>query len=329
MQLRRPLVILVAVTAIGAAALMLSRKKEASPVASATNPPGGVLGSFEIPPPPKLTDPLIRPELKEALGTVAPLNYRTDLIRALPARSLRPVEIDAMLAAMVQRPVREQTVVHSTFMHQIACILHLYPDIRERFARALATLARDTQRDSSTRDYAIQHLRTIWSDASGDPALRTAIVATFHEFAESNSMIAPSGLLSLHILHSTPNPVKPAQSTAKAASQPYIAPVFHIPDSYFAPILERIFSEKTSTANIATKMTALRIVNERRLSAFRQPLLAALQDRNEHMMVRLAAVSALGKITDAADLPALAAITPNDTRVATALQSALNSRSFR
>ncbi len=331
MQLRRSLVILVAVTAIGATALMLSRKKETSPVASAPASPGGVLGSFEIPPPPKLTDPLIRPELKEALGTVAPLSYRTDIIRALPVRSLRPVEIDAMLAAMVQLPTKEQTLLHSAFMHQIACVLHLYPDIRERFARALAALARDTQRDGNTRDYAIQHLRTIWADAARDSTLRASIVATFHEFAESNSMIAPSGLLSLHILRITPQsaPNSPAKGAAKAASPLYIAPVYQIPDSYFLPILERTFAEKTSTSNLPTKMTALRIVNERGLKAFRQPLLTAMQDPGEHSMVRMAAAAALGKITDPADMPALAAMTPNDMRVAAALRTAVNSRSPR
>lgn len=256
----------------------------------------------------------LRPQIAEAIGLsgVAPWSRRSDLVRALRPETLNSDEVDALLYSMIQPcPVDISPAVHSTYMHEIACILEKRPDASKRLAIALATLARDTQRDDSIRDYAIQHLREVWRRAGDDSTLRTSIVSTFHEFSALDPFIATPSLLSLHLLGSSAE-----NSTADAAQ-------FHVPDAELIPFLNRIFAEKTSAKNVPSRLTAVRIVAERRLVSFRQPLLAILQDNNEHAMMRMASVNALGKIADPADIQILSSIKPADARVAAALKRVL------
>jgi len=323
MMRRRLILALTAFAALGLAvvALMLSRHPAAPAVARA---PESALGAFIVPAVPAGREKALRPEIIEALGLGAvssPWNRRLDLIRKQSA-DLTAVEAEALLAALMEQcPPTVSAAIHSTYMHEIACILQLRGDIRERFARALATLARDPARDEATRDYAIQHLRQVWSRAAGDPALRSAIVATFREFTRLDPVLATPALLSLHLLGS-PAGESSTRSGPRAGAQS-AATVFSLPDSDLAPLLQPIFAAKTSTQNMPARLTAMRIVGERRLTAFRQSLLTALRDRSEHALVRMAAANALGKIADPADLATLASLDPGDARVAAALRHAL------
>lgn len=337
MPSRRIIPVLAALCAIAlAGVIFVVSRRPATPAPAVAVAPVPVLGGFTVPPPPAQLAAHLRPALMTALGHGVPATwaYRTNLIRALPP-GLAAIETDALLAAMMAPcPPSVSTGVHSTYMHEIACVLHSCPDVRECFARALATLARDSRRDAATRDYAIQHLRHAWTLAADDPALRAAVVATFREFSGSDPVVANAALLSLHLLGSpgleTDAKTVPGQPRAQAAASgnPPPAPA-RLPDSELAPLLEPIFATGNSRASVPARLTAIRIVGERRMKAFRQHLLKALNDRLEHSMVRMAAANALGKISDPAEMQALASLDTGDPRVATALRQALAARATR
>jgi len=335
---------LLAALAVVAAAAILFRHRAAPPAPPAAKAPAvapapvPALGLITVPPPPAAPEKLLRPQLLEALGfgAASPWNRRLDLIRGLPA-DLTAVETDTLLAALMEScPTTLYPAVHSTYMHEIACILQPRDGVRGRFAQALATLARDPRRDDSTRDYAIQHLRQVWSRAGGDPALRDSVVATFRELTTLDPVVATPALLSLHLLGSPSEDVslhggQPAADRAApiAARSGNPLPSYHIPDSELIPLLQPVFAATTSAASIPARLTAARIAGERRMTAFRAPLLAAVKDPSEHALVRMAAANALGKIADPADLKTLATLDPGDARVAAALRHAVQRQAAR
>lgn len=331
---RRVIFLWATLAAFGLAAtiVMVSMRRKAPPAAVEAKL---ALPHFTAPSPPAKPEKQLRPELFEALGygTRSPWPRRLDLIRKLPV-NLSAVETDAMLTAMMEPcPPSEWPGTYSSYMHEMACILQPRQDIREPFARALATLARDTRRDQATRDYAIQHLRQVWSRAEQDSALRAAIVGSFHEFTRLDTVVATPAMLALHLLGTVDDsgPVRVAQEPASAppADAPKahdLTDSFQLPDTSLISLLDPIFATKTSTANIPARLSAFRIAGERRMSAFRQPLLAAIQDRSEHAMVRMAAVNAIGKIADPADLKTLATLPIDDFRVDAAVKHALQTR---
>ncbi len=269
---------------------------------------------------PAQADPKIRPEIVEALGyAAAPWERRLELLRRLPV-DLREVELDALLAAMMQpRPAAISTAIYSTYIHEIASVLERESSIRERLARGLATVARDATRDEATRDYAIQHLRQVWNRAADDAPLRTAIASTFREFTHLDPVLSTGALLSLHLLGSTEGHRQGGASPTPVSDQ--------MPDAELVSLLDPIFSGKTTANNLPARLTALRIVGERRLPAYRAAMLTILRDRSDHALVRMAAAHALGRIANPDDLKSLAALDAGDPRVTNAVQLALRSHS--
>lgn len=320
MSRRRLIACCVFAAAAVAAVLLVVRPRPGTPPA-----PSLVLALAPLPasPRPAQADPKIRPEIVEALGfTAAPWERRLDLLRRLPG-NLKEVELDALLVAMMQPlPAASSTAVYSTYIHEIASVLEREGGIRERLARGLATLARDVTRDEATRDYAIQHLRQVWHRAGDDAPLRTAIASTFREFTRLDPVLSTGALLSLHLLGSTTEGHRPAVGSTPQDSD-------QLPDAEFASLLDPIFAGKTTANNLPARLTALRIVGERRLPAYRAAMLTILRDRSDHALVRMAAAHALGKIANPDDLQSLAALDAGDPRVATAVQLALRSHSTR
>lgn len=322
--------VVVAAIGIAAVAFVMTRQPAPPAAARAEVPP---LGPFTIPPPPAEPEKQLRAELFDALGfrPGLPWGRRLDLIRALPA-DLTAIETDALLASLMeQTPPKVSRAIHSTYMHEIARSLQPRQAIRERFACALASLARDTKRDEVTRDYAIQHLRQVWARADADAALRGAIASTFRQFTTLDPTLSTSAVLSLHLLGS--DPVNDSRTAARQIAPKSAAPPsrgdaagqsFALPDSDLIPFLEPIFATKTTKENMPARLTAVRIAGERRIPAFRQPLLAAVKDSAEHTLVRMAAAHALGQIANPADLQALASLDPGDARVKAALPKAQN-----
>jgi hypothetical protein len=262
--------------------------------------------------PAKSSDPAaeLRPAVADAVARIPAGGWRErlDRVRSLPA-DLSAGEVDSLLAALMEaRPAEVSAALHSSFVHEVACVLQRQPAVRQRFAEALATIARDPRRDGVTRDYAIQHLRQIWDRAGDAPALRESVVSTFREFAGLDPAVAASALLSLHLLG---NGLEGGGSA------------LHLPDAEFPPLLAPILARGPAPANLPTRLTAARVVGERRLGELRQPLLAILTNPAEHAMLRMAAANALGKIADPADLAKLASYDPGDDRIATAIRHAL------
>ena len=315
MSRRFRLIACCALSVAGVAAVILAVRPRPGtpPVSSQTL----ALAPLPVSPWPAQADQRIRTEIVEALGyTAAPWERRLELLRRLPG-DLKAVELDALLAAMMQpRPAAISTAIYSTYIHERES------SIRERLARGLAAVARETARDEATRDYAIQHLRQVWNRAADDAPLRTAIASTFREFTRLDPVLSTGALLSLHLLSST------TEGHRQGGASPTQVPD-QLPDAELVSLIDPIFAGKTTADNLPARLTALRIVGERRLSAYRAALLAILRDRTDHALVRMAAAHALGKIANPDDLQSLAALEAGDPRVATAVRLALRSHSNR
>ena len=271
---------------------------------------------------------VLRQSVAEALNTSSaiPWEQRLDLVRKLPA-DLGRIELDALLEALVvQRPDGVSSSLHSSYLHEISSVLQGHPAVLLRFADALAVIARDPTRDEVSRDYALQHLRQAWQRAGNQPVLRQSIAGSLRDLVSLDPAVSVSALLSLHLLGTAPVAASPDSATGPATPE---SGRFGVSDAEIAPLLGPLLSEKASPANLPARLTAARIVGERRLSALRQPLLALLNDPSEHALVRMAAANALGRIGDPGDLAALAALAaldPGDDRVATAIRHAVQSR---
>jgi hypothetical protein len=339
MSKRRLIIVLTSIAVLGGATALfhfVATPRWPAPVAV---PARAVpLGGFSIPPLPQHARKQLRPEIREALGfgAAAPWGRRLDLVRELPA-DLASSETDALLAALVAPcPPATSTAVHSTFVHEIACVLQRCREAHEPFARALAGLARDTGRDRVIRDYAVQHLRQLWDRAGYSVALRSAIVSALREFTTADPVVAAPALLSLHLLGSGGVGDEaigatrgPGQPDAGPSGLRGVLPSFHVPDSELVPLLDAIFAAKPSADNIPARLTAARIAGERRMNGLRPVLLTTLTNPAEHTLVRMAAVVALGNIADPADLETLASLDPDDPRIAAALSHVLRSSASR
>lgn len=291
---------------------------------------------FTAPPPPAQPEKQLRRELFLALGYGAPTPWRQrlDFLRNLPA-DLSAAELDAMLTAMMKlRPPDESPGTYTTYIHEIACRLQKNDKIRAPFARALATLARDTRCDPDTRDYVAQHLRQVWSRAQQDPDLRTSIFNTFSELTRLDPAIATPALLGLHLLGTVDDSAAAmkAQPNAKPADPSEtrnLSNSFEIPDAKLTDLIEPILTAKTSAQNIPARLTAFRIVGERRMHAYRPLLFVVLKDQSEHALVRMAAANAIGNIAADADLKTLASLPIEDFRVVGAVKHALQRHAIR
>lgn len=262
---------------------------------------------------------VLRPELAGALGLREPLpdDQRLDLLRAL-SNDLTESECDALLAALLERRLPSIPAGwHSEYVHEISIVLQRQRDVGERFARALATISRDTRRDEVVRDYAIQHLRQLWDRSGEREDLRTSIEATFRELVAADPVVSPSALLSLHLLGT------PAGAERRITGQDKPHAGFKLADSELDPLVISILGAPPAADSVRSRMTACRVAADRRLQPCRNSLREIAASSAEHALVRMAAVNALGKIGHPDDLSELAAIKTTDPRVSHAISSAL------
>ena len=297
----------------------LNRHPDGSATSSVSSPASGPA----VPQPPA---GVLRPLVAEAVDTSSPIPWeqRLDLVRNLPP-NLGRIELDVLLDALrVPRPDGVSSSFHSSYLHEIACVLQGQPSVLPRFADALTDIAKDTARDEVSRDYALQHLRQVWQRAANQSALRDSIAGNLSDLVSRNDpAISVSALLSLHLLGTAPVGETQVDAARPASEGPGR---YGVPDDKIAPLLGPLLSEKASHPNISARLTAARIIGERRLETFRQPLFDLLNDNSEHAMVRMAAANALGRIGDPGDLAMLASFDPGDDRVAAAIRHALQSR---
>lgn len=197
---------------------------------------------------------------------------------------------------------------HSVRFHETALAMRGQPEFLEDFVRALATTARNTDQELVVRDYALQHLRHGWNQAG--PKLKTAIEATIRELADESSDLYPSAVLSLHLL-----------GFDTSASHHTQVPA--VRDDQITPEIHKLLSA-SSEHSTACKLTALRIIGERRLHGFRKETAAiALAQANEHALVRMAAIATMARFGDPDDLALLQTIERSDPRISTALDHAI------
>jgi hypothetical protein len=318
---RRLTLSLAAIALLAAAASWwhLSRRPAGATTSAASSP----ASEAAVPQPPA---GVLRPVVEKAVDTSSPISWeeRLDLVRNLPS-DLGRIELNALLDALVvPRPDGVSPSFHSSYLHEIACVLQGQPAVLPRFADALTDIAKDTARDEVSRDYALQHLRQAWQRAANQPALRDSITGNLRALVSRNDpAVSVSALLSLHLLGTAP--VGESQVGASGQASP-ASGRFEVSADEIEPLLGPLLSEKANPANLSAKLTAARIVGERRLANFRQPLLALLNDHSEHAMVRMAAANALGRIGDPGDIVTLAALDPGDDRVAAAIRYALDAR---
>jgi hypothetical protein len=298
------------VLAVALVTVTLFRHKPSPPPAPPTATAN--LQDIHLPPAAPGANEFVRAELCEALGitgTGAP-QRRIDLLASITG-TLTPEECRAILGALLQpRAADAPEGWHAEYIHNLARLMQRAENSREEFARVLATLARDPRRGETVRDYALQHLRQVW-DHSQD--LRPRVEASFREFSTDPHMSA-SALLSLHLLGT---PTSPGAEQTPARS-------YRIPDTEISPVVARILKEEPTADGMSARLTALRIVGDRRLTGFRDDLRRiASATKGEHALVRMAAVSNLARFADPADRAFLESLEARDPRVAHAVRRAL------
>lgn len=287
--------------------------------------------------------PLVREALQQALGLVEGSGHRQriDLLQALKGQFSED-ECRALLHALQQpRAATSAEEWHAEYVHRICLALRGQTACRHDFARVLSGLARDPQRDAIVRDYAMQHLRQVWDRA--DPPLRTAVQDSFRQIVQDRGDLAAAALLSLHLLGtptgagaSTANPAAgngtgatgaiqtPAALDALAKRSTVSDPTFELPDAELEPVVRSILSDAPAAKGIALRMTAIRVVADRRLSTFKPDLARILADQEkEHAVVRMASIAAISRFADPADRPLLESTDRSDPKIDRAVRHAL------
>lgn len=263
----------------------------------------------------------IRPGLARALDLTAGADpaERLILIRGT-SDDLAEGEMDAVLVAMLAPPRPGETAGwYSEYVHELSLLMQRQSSGHGKFARALATLAGDPNREEVVRDYALQHLRRVWNVAIGTEGLRGSIEATFREIAAGTGPMSASALLSLHLLGTRFDP--PARADIPGTVRPLEA--FALPDEEIEPVVAGILAEEAAPDRIKSRLTAIRVVADRRLASRRDDLRRLVADAAEHTMVRMAAIAAISRFGDASDKAHLESLDRTDPRIDRALRHAL------
>lgn len=214
-------------------------------------------------------------------------------------------ETEEAFRALLALPGKGESLAQrSTWFHELANLLQRQTLDQRKFSEVLATVARNGGQDLATRDYALQHLRRIWDKSATAPDLRHAIEATFGEMTAPRNPLMPTALLSLHLLD--PSGSGGIDSTALVQA------------------VKTVLKDTKATGDDATRarMVAARIAGERRLDGARGPLLKLATTDSIHTLVRMAAISALGRFADPSDLKTLAALSSSDERLTGAIRHA-------
>lgn len=256
----------------------------------------------------------VRAQVVEALAleNAVPYLRRIELLRAMDS-DLASIEIDLLVAALLTEiPTPEAAGVHSTWFNEVANLLHRQRTAQERLARALATVAADSARGGTLRDYALQHLRVVWNDATGDPGLRDSITMSLRQIAVADKSVSTAALLSLHLLGDN-------------ASAPDTAITRALGDDEIASSLGVMLAGPPGSRPPAERMTAARIAADRKLASIRPALARVASDPAEHALSRISAINAIGRIGDPADRTLLESLSSADPTFSPAVRKALES----
>jgi hypothetical protein len=238
----------------------------------------------------------VRPELAAALGADggASPSERLHLLRGTDG-PLSQTDAEAALSSLLALPGDGMAPGwHAEYIHEICLMLRRCGAAGGDFARALVTLAGDADRPLVIRDYALQHLASIWA-APEIAGLRPEITATLHDMFQTGPPLAAPALLALHRLGDAGAP----RGTAVPA-------VPGLPDERLAAMAADVLA--SPSADTATRMAAIRIVADRRLAGQRVALRAIAAGESEPTVLRMAAVAAIGRFADPADAAFISSI---------------------
>jgi hypothetical protein len=308
-------VVVVAIIASVAVVLREAPSEQSSQDTTVARKPTPRLGlnySLPVLPPAPQIDQSIRPGISKAININTPTEQRIELIDQLGA-DLTETEVLVLLHEILNGPPsREDAPWHSTYIHKVCGILQGVPSSHDALANVLSSVAADRAFPEVHRDYAFQHLRILWH-ASLDPSAPTetqlrnaSIEATFRKLAVDRPETAAQSLLGLHELRHTRD--LPA-----------------VDDSEIAELVRTTLSSPADPGNLAARMTAIRILGERRIQDQGETLRGIASSSTEHSLVRASAIAALGHIALPDDLNFLRSINSRDPIVTEALKHATRS----
>lgn len=236
----------------------------------------------------------LRPMLREALDPATHHIRRLDLIRAIP-HDLSEAETLTLIHQLHTPPPPTNIAWHSTYIHLICNILQRNPAFHDPFASALAAIAADRTLPEVHRDYAFQHLRILWHrsrDQSTQPdnpdERHNLIEGTFRNLLLQNPETTAQSLLGLHEIR------HPDGTHA-------------IQDDEITSLVQKSLNNSAATPHqhIPARMTAVRILAERRIPSATPILRGIAANTSEHNLVRASAIAAIGHAATPGDLDAI------------------------
>jgi hypothetical protein len=254
----------------------------------------------------------VRPMLERMLAVSTPLAERIEILDGLTP-DLTETETLALLHELFIIPRDERVSAwHSTYIHKICNLLQRVVSSHDAFSHALAAVAANRDLPVVYRDYAFQHLRILWHRSDNDvssaagQARASAIEETFRNLLDERPETAAQSLLGLHeIRHPSGTPA--------------------VPDEEITLLLTGILDSPPAADSVASRMTAVRILAERRIPGNSRVLRGIATSEAEHSLVRASAIAALGFIADPADLEFLDSLHSDNPVLAAALRHAGNS----
>lgn len=306
----------VVVAVIASVALVLrddpnERSSQEAPVVRKPSPRLGLNYALPILPPAPQVDQSIRPDIAKAINISTPSEQRIELIDQISV-DLTETEVLVLLHEIFNGPPSsEDAPWHSTYIHKVCGLLQGVPSSHDALANVLSSVAADRSFPEVHRDYAFQHLRILWH-ASLDPSAPTetqirnaSIEATFRKLAVERPETAAQSLLGLHELRHTRD-------------------IPAVEDTEIAELVRTTLSSPDNKENLPARMTAVRILGERRIQGQGDSLRGIAASSSEHSLVRASAIAALGRIALPEDLEFLTTLRSTDPIVAEALKHAVS-----
>jgi hypothetical protein len=257
----------------------------------------------------------LRPALHEALDPATAHIRRHDLIRALPS-DLSEAEALTLIGQLNAPPPPTEIAWHSTYIHLICNVLQRIPAFYDPFASALAELAADRRFPEVHRDYAFQHLRILWHrsrDQSTQPdhpdERHNLIEGTFRNLLLENPETTAQSLLGLHEIRHPDG-------------------TYAIQDEEITSLVQKSLNNSAAIPHqqIPARMTAVRILAERRIPGSSPILRDIAANTSEHNLVRASAIAAIGHIGAPSDIAFLHSLPSQDPLISGALQHSVSSK---
>ena len=257
----------------------------------------------------------LRPELREILGLTPGTrpSRRLELLRACGS-DLDDAECEALLAALAApRDSATDPGWHAEYFHETALVLRRHPQVHERFARVLATVAADETREAGgPRLLAPTSSRGL--GGCRRPS-RTAWPRSSRRFGRWR--------------HKTPHSVRRRCSRFICWGL-ILPPVGHgkgeaIPTRELEPLVIRALESPPGPAAVGMRLSSLRVAGERGIRRALPAIRGIATDATgEHALARMAAIAALATFDEPADRPVLDALAASsDPRIAGAARHAL------